>query len=130
MSAAPQSTVSTFKRYVEVGRVVLISDGPFEGKLATIVEIIDHNRVRVLSFAPLVLSSTLRTALDMTTPFARSTNAQPAPQRSKRADTRPNKHLASPLIYLRFPPSPHPHRFNHLPTTPHCEQPEPLHRKH
>jgi large subunit ribosomal protein L14e len=36
----------TFKRFVEVGRVVLVNDGPSAGKLATIVEIIDHNRVR------------------------------------------------------------------------------------
>lgn len=33
-------------RLVEVGRVVLFAQGPFEGKLATIVEIIDHKRVR------------------------------------------------------------------------------------
>ncbi len=32
-------------RLVEVGRIVLIHDGPSEGKLATIVEIIDHRRV-------------------------------------------------------------------------------------
>lgn len=31
---------------VEVGRVLLINDGPNAGKLATIVEIIDHKRVR------------------------------------------------------------------------------------
>jgi transcription antitermination factor NusG len=36
---------STFKRFVEVGRVVLVNDGPFAGKLAVIAEIIDHNRV-------------------------------------------------------------------------------------
>lgn len=35
-----------FKRYVEVGRVVLVNDGPSEGKLAVITEIIDHNKVR------------------------------------------------------------------------------------
>ncbi|QRV96214.1 ribosomal protein L14 [Ceratobasidium sp. AG-Ba] len=35
---------STFKRFVEVGRVVLLKNGPSEGKIATIVEIIDHNR--------------------------------------------------------------------------------------
>jgi len=35
---------STFKRFVEVGRVVLLKSGPFEGKIAVIVEIIDHNR--------------------------------------------------------------------------------------
>jgi large subunit ribosomal protein L14e len=33
-------------KLVEVGRVVLIRRGPFTGKLATIVEIIDHKRVR------------------------------------------------------------------------------------
>lgn len=42
------SSEATFKRYVEVGRVVLLNDGPSAGKLATIVEIIDHNRVRAL----------------------------------------------------------------------------------
>ncbi|KAF9460258.1 ribosomal protein L14-domain-containing protein, partial [Collybia nuda] len=35
---------STFKRFVEVGRVVLLKSGPFSGKIAVIVEIIDHNR--------------------------------------------------------------------------------------
>jgi large subunit ribosomal protein L14e len=34
-------------RMVEVGRVVLIHGGPSDGKLATIVEIIDHKRVRL-----------------------------------------------------------------------------------
>lgn len=33
-------------RLVEVGRVVLIQEGPDAGRLATIVEIIDHKRVR------------------------------------------------------------------------------------
>lgn len=33
-------------RLVEVGRVVLIQDnGPYNGRIATIVEIIDHKRV-------------------------------------------------------------------------------------
>jgi ApbE superfamily uncharacterized protein (UPF0280 family) len=32
-------------RLVEVGRVVLFGTGPYEGRLATIVEIIDHKRV-------------------------------------------------------------------------------------
>jgi len=32
-------------RLVEVGRIILISDGPSAGKLAAIVEIIDHKRV-------------------------------------------------------------------------------------
>lgn len=33
-------------KLVEVGRVVLIRRGPFAGKLAAIVEIVDHRRVR------------------------------------------------------------------------------------
>ncbi|GAA5925264.1 60S ribosomal protein L14 [Sporobolomyces koalae] len=41
------SSDTTFKRYVEVGRVVLVNDGPSAGKLATIVEIIDHNRALI-----------------------------------------------------------------------------------
>ena len=40
-----QAQPSTFKRFVEVGRVVLVNEGPSAGKLAVIVEIIDHNRV-------------------------------------------------------------------------------------
>ena len=36
-----------FKRYVEVGRVVLINYGPDEGKLATIVDIVDSNKCLV-----------------------------------------------------------------------------------
>ncbi|CAL1708413.1 unnamed protein product [Somion occarium] len=35
---------STFKRFVEVGRVVLLKSGPYEGHIAVIAEIIDHNR--------------------------------------------------------------------------------------
>jgi len=33
-------------RLVEVGRVALVKGGSSDGKLATIVEIIDHKRVR------------------------------------------------------------------------------------
>lgn len=36
-------------KLVEVGRVVLFNSGPFSGRLATIVEIIDHKRVRLRS---------------------------------------------------------------------------------
>ena len=44
----PQSQQpSTFKRFVEVGRVVLVNDGPSAGKLAVIAEIIDHNRALI-----------------------------------------------------------------------------------
>merc|ERR1719198_786696 len=34
-------------RYVELGRVVLINNGEFEGKIAVIVDVIDQNRVLV-----------------------------------------------------------------------------------
>ena len=39
-------------RYVEVGRIVLFTHGEFTGRLATIVEIVDHKRVRLLSLLP------------------------------------------------------------------------------
>ncbi|KAF8056538.1 ribosomal protein L14-domain-containing protein [Lyophyllum atratum] len=38
---------SNFKRFVEVGRVVLLNDGPSAGKIAVIAEIIDHNRAMI-----------------------------------------------------------------------------------
>jgi large subunit ribosomal protein L14e len=36
-----------FSRYVEVGRVVLISYGPDAGKLATVIDIVDQNKCLV-----------------------------------------------------------------------------------
>lgn len=42
--AMPVQGVS-FKRYVEVGRVALVNKGEYKGKLITIVEIVDQNRV-------------------------------------------------------------------------------------
>jgi len=36
--------MTVFKRYVEVGRVVLINFGPDSGKLATIIDIVDQNK--------------------------------------------------------------------------------------
>ncbi|KAK7437382.1 hypothetical protein VKT23_018627 [Stygiomarasmius scandens] len=41
------SQPSNFKRFVEVGRVVLLTSGPSAGKIAVIAEIIDHNRAIV-----------------------------------------------------------------------------------
>ncbi|KAF8156558.1 ribosomal protein L14-domain-containing protein [Crassisporium funariophilum] len=37
-------TDSNFKRFVEVGRVVLLKAGPYAGNIAVITEIMDHNR--------------------------------------------------------------------------------------
>lgn len=46
------SKQGSFKRFVEVGRVVLINKGEDTGKLAVVVEIIDHNKVRpIIPFA-------------------------------------------------------------------------------
>lgn len=44
-----EHTLPTFRRFVEVGRVVLINDpsSPSNGKLATIVEIVDHGRALI-----------------------------------------------------------------------------------
>ncbi|KAF9366758.1 hypothetical protein BGX34_008716 [Mortierella sp. NVP85] len=39
--------IPTFQRVVEVGRVVMINYGPDAGKLAVIVDIIDHNRALI-----------------------------------------------------------------------------------
>ncbi|XP_012264905.1 60S ribosomal protein L14 [Athalia rosae] len=36
-----------FQRFVETGRVAYVSEGPQEGKLVTIVDIIDQNRVLI-----------------------------------------------------------------------------------
>lgn len=33
-------------KLVEIGRVVLIRRGPYDGKLAVVVEVVDHRRVR------------------------------------------------------------------------------------
>jgi len=37
----------SFKRFVEIGRVVLINYGPDQDKLCTIIDVIDNNRVLV-----------------------------------------------------------------------------------
>ena len=42
-----QKNKMVFKRYVEVGRVVLINYGPDAGKLATIIDIVDQNKCLV-----------------------------------------------------------------------------------
>lgn len=51
MSFSLPGTMS-FKRHVELGRVCLINYGELEGKLCTIVDVIDNNRVLVDGPAP------------------------------------------------------------------------------
>jgi len=73
-----QAQESNFKRFVEVGRVVLLKSGPQAGHIAVIAEIIDHNRAiidgpttgvprqsfpyRHLTLTPLVLTKLPRAA--------------------------------------------------------------------
>ena len=35
-----------YKRFVEIGRVALINEGPDQGKLCVIIDVIDQRRVR------------------------------------------------------------------------------------
>lgn len=44
--ALPSVYLQLFTRFVEVGRVVLINYGPDNGKLATIIDVVDQNKVR------------------------------------------------------------------------------------
>lgn len=46
MSSSIADLKPTSWKLVEVGRVIQIRAGPYDGKLATIVEIIDQSRVR------------------------------------------------------------------------------------
>uniref|UniRef100_A0A7S0F6W3 Large ribosomal subunit protein eL14 domain-containing protein n=1 Tax=Craspedostauros australis TaxID=1486917 RepID=A0A7S0F6W3_9STRA len=67
-----------FKRYVEVGRVVLINYGPDEGKLATIIDIVDQNKCLIdgpmeITGAPRQVISFTRIALtDLTVKIQRN----------------------------------------------------------
>lgn len=37
-----------YKRFVEIGRVALINEGPDQGKLCVIIDVVDQRRVRHL----------------------------------------------------------------------------------
>lgn len=34
-----------FKKFVEIGRIVVLQEGPVAGKIAAVVDVIDQNRV-------------------------------------------------------------------------------------
>ena len=53
----------SFCRFVELGRVVLITYGPDKDKLATIVDVIDNNRILV--DGPLPLTGVHRHAINL-----------------------------------------------------------------
>jgi len=42
----PFLLLQLFTRFVEIGRVVLVNYGPDAGKLATIIDVVDNNKVR------------------------------------------------------------------------------------
>ncbi|XP_018333842.1 60S ribosomal protein L14 [Agrilus planipennis] len=68
-----------FSRFVETGRVALISDGPDKGKLAAIVDVIDQTRVLVdgpetkVSRQPIRLNQIHLTKLKIRFPYTGST---------------------------------------------------------
>lgn len=37
--------VQVYKRFVEIGRVALINEGPDQGKLCVIIDVVDQRRV-------------------------------------------------------------------------------------
>uniref|UniRef100_A0A0K0F8Y0 Large ribosomal subunit protein eL14 n=1 Tax=Strongyloides venezuelensis TaxID=75913 RepID=A0A0K0F8Y0_STRVS len=39
--------IMIYTKYVEIGRIVFINDGPFKGKLAAIVNVVDGNRILI-----------------------------------------------------------------------------------
>ena len=41
----PLCLLQVYKRFVEIGRVALINDGPDRGKLCVIIDIVDQRRV-------------------------------------------------------------------------------------
>lgn len=44
-----EKILQVYKRLVEIGRVALINSGPDEGKLCVIVDVVDQNRVSVVT---------------------------------------------------------------------------------
>jgi hypothetical protein len=48
--AKGKKPATLYQRFAEIGRIVLIQYGPETGKLATIVDIVDQNRVRLCCF--------------------------------------------------------------------------------
>lgn len=42
-----------YKRFVEIGRVVLINEGPDQGKLCVIIDVVDQRRVSPFLVLPI-----------------------------------------------------------------------------
>jgi hypothetical protein len=78
MAAAAPKKTQLYRRFAEIGRVVLINYGPEAGKLATIVDIIDHTQVRCLAPARQP-SDRLRTPRGMQRPCSTASQMPPLP---------------------------------------------------
>jgi large subunit ribosomal protein L14e len=82
-----------FKRYMEVGRVVLINHGPETGKLATVIDVLDQNKCLVdgpadITGVPRQVMSFTRLALtDLTVKVQRSARQKTLIKAWKEADT-------------------------------------------
>ena len=102
-------------RMVEVGRVVLFLNGPHQGRLAAIVEIIDHKRVRLfsstLSPPPSPLSPSTLFPLTQSRLLTSSFN----PTGSRRRTRLERKSRCSPPRHL--PRQHHPHTHRHSQTS-------------
>ena len=82
-----------FKRYVEVGRVVLINYGPEAGKLATIVDVVDQNKclidgpVEITGVQRQVISYTRIALTDLTVDIHRNARQTSLKKAWETADT-------------------------------------------
>lgn len=82
-----------FSRYVEVGRVVLITYGPDAGKLATVIDIVDQNKCLIdgpeemTGVSRQVISYSRITLTDLTVAIQRSARAKTIKAAWKAGDT-------------------------------------------
>jgi large subunit ribosomal protein L14e len=82
-----------FKRYMQVGRIVLINYGPEEGKLATVIDIVDQNKCLIDGPADItgvtrqVISFTRISMTDLTVPIQRNARQKTLLAKWKEADT-------------------------------------------
>ena len=82
-----------FTRYMEVGRVVLINYGPEEGKLATVIDIVDSNKCLIDGPADItgvsrqVISFTRIALTDLTVKIGRNARQKTLKKAWEEADT-------------------------------------------
>ena len=82
-----------FHRFVQVGRIVLINYGPDEGKLATIIDIVDQNKCLIDGPAEItgvhrqVIPFTRISLTDLTIPIQRNARLKTLLAKWKEADT-------------------------------------------